>query len=149
MLQVEEQGQGEPRLAAAEFPPQVELIISALETGQHQASERRGLPRLSYRARGRLRLFSDPIRSSPWVVYTRDVNARGLGFISAYRLPLGHGGTIELPHPDGGVMNIHCTLLRCREAAPGWYEGAVYFNREQPTLNAVEEIRNGSSPTSE
>ena len=135
MGQVEEQKEEAGLLLAAGFPPNVELIISALETGQHQRGEKRGLPRFSYRACGKLRLFSDAPRSTPWVVYTRDVNARGLGFLSPHRLPLGYGGTIELPHPEGGIMTIHCTLLRCREAAPGWYEGAVYFNREQPALN--------------
>jgi hypothetical protein len=30
---------------------------------------------------------------------------------------------------------VHCTLLRCREAAPGWFEGSVYFNREQPQFD--------------
>ena len=28
-------------------------------------------------------------------------------------------------------MSIHCTLYRCRQAAGGWYEGAINFNLEQ------------------
>jgi hypothetical protein len=28
-------------------------------------------------------------------------------------------------------VTIRCTLLRCRETAPGWYEGALHFNRNQ------------------
>ena len=121
-------------LDETEWPPQVDLILSALETGQHQKSDRREGRRSPYRTRGRLRFFSDAPRSSPWTVYTRDVNARGMGFITPHRLPLGYGGRIELPHPDGGMTTIHCTLSRCREAAPGWYEGAVYFNRQQPSF---------------
>jgi len=127
------QMQQEPREAAdGDWPPQVELIISALETGQFARRNRRNSRRNPYRVRGRLRLFSDPPLSSPWVIYTRDVHARGLGFVSPHRLPLGYGGRIELPAPDGGVITVNCTLLRCREAAPGWYEGSIYFNREQP-----------------
>ncbi|HSV14825.1 MAG TPA: hypothetical protein VLI90_11230, partial [Tepidisphaeraceae bacterium] len=72
----------------------------------------------------------------PWLLYTRDVNGRGLGFVTAHRLPLGYGGVIELPGPLGEPLTIHCTLLRCREAAPGWFEGSVYFNREQPKFAA-------------
>jgi hypothetical protein len=46
-------------------------------------------------------------------------------------LPLGYGGTIELAAPGGNVIALNCTLLRCREIASGWYDGALYFNREQ------------------
>lgn len=117
------------------WPPQVELILSALETGQFARSDRRTAPRNAYRVRGRLRLFSDPPLSSPWLLYTRDVHAKGLGFISPHRLPLGYGGILEIPGPDGIALSIHCTLYRCREAAPGWYEGSVYFHREQPDFS--------------
>lgn len=118
--------------ADSKWPPQVELILSALETGQFARGNRRANRRNPYRVRARLRLFSDPPLSSPWQVYTRDVHAKGLGFISAHRLPLGYGGILEIPGPEGGVLEINCTLFRCREAAPGWYEGSVYFHREQP-----------------
>ena len=121
------------------WPREVELILSALETGQFTRSNRRQARRVTYRARGRLRLFSDPPLSAPWMIYTRDVHARGLGFISPHRLPLGYGGLIELPGPDGTLLTINCTLLRCREAAPGWYEGSLYFNREQPGF-AIEQV---------
>ncbi|HEY2585577.1 MAG TPA: PilZ domain-containing protein [Tepidisphaeraceae bacterium] len=130
MLQIEEESvDASP---PASVPPQVELILSALETGRHRAADQRDGRRQRYRVRGRLRLFSDAPHVKPWTVYTRDVDARGLGFVTPHRLPLGYGGLIELPHPDGGMMTITCTLFRCRQAAPGWYEGAVYFNREQP-----------------
>jgi hypothetical protein len=26
---------------------------------------------------------------------------------------------------------VPCTLLRCRQASPGWFEGCLHFNREQ------------------
>ena len=118
------------RTKGGDWPAQVELIMSALDTGQFDAN-RRSARRNAYRVKARLRLFSDPPMASPWVVYTRDVHSKGLGFISPHRLPLGYGGLIELPGPEGGVIHINCTLSRCREAAPGWYEGSLYFNREQ------------------
>ena len=127
-----------------DWPPQVELILSAIEAGRFAApapapvqmttSERRQTKRASYKVRGHLRLFSDAPGEQGRVIYTRDVHPRGLGFITANRLPLGHGGVVELPTPGGKIVSIPCTLLRCREAAPGWYEGSVYFNREQPHL---------------
>ena len=88
----------------------------------------------AYRVRGHLRLFSDSPGVQGRVIYTRDVHPRGLGFITPHRLPLGHGGVVELPTPAGKIVSIPCTLLRCREAAPGWFEAGVYFNREQPQI---------------
>lgn len=143
MLQIEEESVDASPPAAV--PPQVELILSALETGRHRADDQREGRRQRYRVRGRLRLFSDAPHVKPWTVYTRDVDARGLGFVTPHRLPLGYGGLIELPHPDGGMMTITCTLFRCRQAAPGWYEGAVYFNREQPEFAGdVEDERDAA-----
>ncbi len=130
-------------LSHDDWPPQVELILSAIEAGRYPGPsatapatgpERRQTKRASYRVRGHLRLFSDAPGEQGRVIYTRDVHHRGLGFITANRLPLGHGGVVELPTPAGKIVSIPCTLLRCREAAPGWYEGSVYFNREQPHL---------------
>jgi hypothetical protein len=122
---------------SATRPADVDLILSALDAGHFSpaAAERRALKRHKYRVEGWLRLFTDGPDDSARLVYTRDVNARGLGFITSHRLPLGYGGLIQLPRPDGdGTMTVHCTILRCREAAPGWFEGSIYFNREQPSL---------------
>ena len=125
-----------------DWPPQVELILSAIEAGRYAGPsapqvagpERRQSKRASYRVRGHLRLFSDAPGEQGRVIYTRDVHPRGLGFITPNRLPLGHGGVVELPTPGGKIVSIPCTLLRCREAAPGWFEGSLYFNRDQPGL---------------
>jgi hypothetical protein len=121
------------------WPPGAELILSALESGRFKAEpvDRRALPRLPFRVRGRLRLFSDAPHGPPRTLFTRDVNSRGLGFITPHRLPLGYGGFVEFPGPDGRPRRLQCTLQRCREIAPGWYEAAVCFNREQPELMEV------------
>ena len=129
-------------LSHADWPPQVELILSAIEAGRYGGPaapapagfERRQTKRASYRVCGHLRLFSDAPGDQGRVIYTRDVHPRGLGFLTPHRLPLGHGGVVELPTPGGKIVTIPCTLLRCREAAPGWFEAGVYFNREQPHL---------------
>lgn len=124
---------------AEAWPAEVDLILSAMESGRHSAApdERRALARIPHRVRGALRLFSDPAGESPRVIYTRDAHARGLGFITPHRLPLGHGGFVEFAGPDGRPRRIQCMLHRCREAAPGWFEGAVCFNREQPELSEM------------
>jgi hypothetical protein len=117
------------------IPADAALVMSALEAGSQPLKPRRGGPRYRYRVAATLRLFSDAPTDAPSLLYTRDVTPRSLGFITPHRLSLGHGGVIELPGPSGEPLRIHCTLLRCRETAPGWFEGSVYFNREQPQFN--------------
>lgn len=113
------------------WPAEVRTILSALEAAPHAAGERRRLGRKRYQVRAALRLFTDLPDAPPRELYTREANQRGMGFITPHRLPLGYGGVIELSGPDGQTLAIHCTILRCRETVSGWYEGAVYFNREQ------------------
>jgi hypothetical protein len=130
-----------------EWPRQVELILSALETGEARAeappppqqgtfaaSERRVSRRDAYRVRAWLRLFSDGPVAPPRPLLTRDVGNRGLGLIKPQRLPQGYRGVVELAGPDGRPNSVQCTLIRCRQAAPGWFEGCLAFNRDQPGL---------------
>ena len=125
------------RSSMEDWPPQAELVLSAIEAGQHPinpGAERRQGKRASFRVRAQLRLYSDNPGEPGRAIYTRDIHTRGLGFITPHRLPLGHGGLVDLPTPAGKIVSVPCTLLRCREAAPGWYEGSVYFNRDQHGL---------------
>ena len=114
-----------------EIPAEVAMVMSALEAGAPAFQDRRATRRASYRVAANLKLFSDQQPTPPWLLYTRDINPRSLGFVTSHRLPLGYGGIIELPGPNGEPVSVHCTLLRCRQAAPGWFEGCLYFNREQ------------------
>ena len=107
------------------------MILSAMEAAPRLATEKRAHQRMNYHVQAKLTLFADGPMAEPWTLYTRDVDPRGMGFITRDRLPLGYGGWVELQTPNGRVTRIACTLYRCREAIPGWYEGALYFNREQ------------------
>jgi hypothetical protein len=78
-----------------------------------------------------LQLFSDLIGTPPWTLYTRDAGLRALGFITRHRLPLGYGGTVVIPSPQGEQVIADCTLHRCRETVMGWFEGCLVFNRPQ------------------
>ena len=115
------------------WPPEASMILSAMEAAPKREadSEHRQSQRLAYRVRAELRLFADEPQAIPWVLYTRDIDPRGVGFITPHRVPLGYGGIVELLTPRGRNAKIECTLYRCREVIPGWYEGALYFNREQ------------------
>jgi hypothetical protein len=117
------------------IPADAAMVISALEAGDHSCEERRLTRRISYRTTTQIRLFRDGPTDPGRIVYTRDINRRGLGFVTSHRLPLGYGGIVRLPDERGEQRDVHCTLLRCREAAPGWFEGSVYFNRDQPQFD--------------
>lgn len=116
----------------AVWPCAVEMILSALEAGTGAAArELRCFGRRRYRVRAALRLHSDPDGAPSWILYTRDANARGLGFLTPHLLPLGYGGVIHLESPLREPVSVASTLLRCREVSQGWYEGSLYFNRER------------------
>jgi hypothetical protein len=117
------------------LPPEVEFILSALEAGEYPGPQRRGAGRARYRVAASLKLFSDTPQAPPWTLYVRDVNAKGSGFVTRHRLPLGYGGILTIADPSGRTARIDCTLLRCREAAAGWFEGSMYFNRDQTAFD--------------
>jgi hypothetical protein len=114
----------------SEWPAEAGLILSALEAGGWK-EERRAHPRMAYRVQAALRLFIDSPGSEQRAIYTRDAHSRGLGFVTTHRLPLGYGGTVQIMAPNQKMITVQCTLLRCRQAAPGWYEGALHFVRDQ------------------
>jgi hypothetical protein len=114
-----------------DWPADVLIIMSSLDAAKPAADNRRLRPRQAYRVSALLTLFSDPAEIGPRRLYTRDATTRSLGFICTERLPIGHGGYVELVDPRGKLLRIPCMLHRCRETVPGWYEGAISFNREQ------------------
>jgi hypothetical protein len=120
-----------PDSGEVNWPAEVQLIMSALDAAAPPTVNRRRLERLRHRVVARLRLFADPPGAAAWILFTRDVTLRSLGFISMHRLPLGYGGWVELVDPAGRELRVQCTLLRCRETVMGWYDGALAFNRDQ------------------
>lgn len=116
---------------SANWPSHVQMILSALETANPPTSDRRALRRASYRSKAHLRLFTHASGAAPALLYTRDACTRGMGFITPHYLPLGYGGKVEVLMPNGRVAIAQCTLCRCRQLSPGWYEGALTFSREQ------------------
>jgi hypothetical protein len=121
-----------PSQAIDAWPPEVELILSALEAAGNAHDERRSHERIPYRVLAELRLYSDPPAQPLWQLYSRDVSVRGMGFITPHQLPLGYGGVVQIPTPrTGRLISVAGTLFRCREVSSGWFEGSLYFNREQ------------------
>ncbi len=114
------------------WPPEVDLILSAMDAAYpRRTHDRRASTRSTYRTRAELKLFSDHPLDAPTVLYTRDVQDRGIGFITRERLPLGYAGTVELTLESGEKIRSHCTVYRCRETINGWFEGALHFSQTQ------------------
>ena len=120
----------------AHWPADVRMVLSAMDASQPTEEQRR-TPRQRYRARAELELFVDAPGSAPWPLFIRDVCDRSLGFVTRHRLPLGYGGVLRVPAPDGKLIRVECVLLRCRETVSGWYEGAIYFNRRQWVFESI------------
>ena len=140
MSTVLEQPRPEPLRSDNEWLAEAELVLSAMEAGTPAAAHdnRRRHPRRRYHVVAELRLFSDTPGTPRWRLFTRDVSVRGVGFITRDCMPLGYGGIVELPGPHGRPLSINGTLFRCREIGNGWYEGALYFNREQWMFAPIE-----------
>ena len=84
------------------------------------------------------RRIIDTPGSAPRQLFTRDVSVRGVGFVTRERLPLGYGGAISLITPNGRPVEVNGTLFRCRDIGNGWYEGAMYFNRDQYMFQPID-----------
>lgn len=124
----------EPR---AQYPVELNFILSAFEAASPPKIDARALPRKRYRVTASLDVFTDWPDQDNAVLYTRDISPRSLGFISRRNLPLGHGGLLHLPMPDGQVQDIHCRVFRCQSMAPAWFEGALLFDANQPECSAI------------
>jgi hypothetical protein len=131
-----EQAAAPQDLGPASWPKEARIIVSALEAAPRSAQERRRNRRIRHHATAVLRLFVDGDEPPQRVLYVRDAALRGVGFVTRHRLPLGYGGQIDLPDPRGVMLTVECTVHRCRETAPGWFEGSVSFNRDQFAFDA-------------
>ncbi|MFT3786546.1 MAG: hypothetical protein QM770_10315 [Tepidisphaeraceae bacterium] len=66
------------------------------------------------------------------LLFVRDADPKGIGFITQHRLPLGYGGRLQIALPDGeNDLEAGCTIYRCRPCSSDWFEGALTFNRAQ------------------
>lgn len=120
------------------------MVLSAMEAGAKVpdlgAADRRlrRTGRVACRVRAQLCLWADGENGEAWVLFTRDIDARAMGFICRDNLPMGYGGTLSFLSPSRRREQIDVTVTRCRPCSAGWYEGALHFNQPQPWL--VEEF---------
>ena len=68
----------------------------------------------------------------PVPVYTRDVNPWLIGLVGPLHLSNYDHVMLHLPLPDQPTLEVECTVRRCHEFIPGWFDYALHFRREQP-----------------
>jgi hypothetical protein len=120
--------------ASADVPVDAKIVILVLNDHQHPAAaNRREHARCAYQVPAMLGSVKGE-GAQRKRIYTRDVNAWGVGFVTQEMVPVGSEAFLLMSKGFGQVVQRKCTIVRCREAMPGWYEGAVRFHAEEPAL---------------
>lgn len=114
------------------WPADVDLICSAMDAARAPGDrQRRRESRRPHRVIAHLQIHGE---HAPVRIYSRDCDPTHFGFIVERPLPLGFRATLEFAAPDGSLMSATCTVQRCRECVPGWFEGALAFFKPIPAL---------------
>jgi len=124
-----------PRPADADLI--AEALVAARDLATDESGDARRRDRRPVRATAALQLLTDNPEDAPWALFARDADPRNLGFLTEHPLPVGHGGRVRLATADGQTLDVGCTIYRCRECVPGWYEGALSFHKLQPALRVA------------
>ncbi|HLL90571.1 MAG TPA: hypothetical protein VK324_14820 [Tepidisphaeraceae bacterium] len=123
----------------AHWPSDAKRLLATLDgPGSVPAVlERRRGPRARYNVAATLEP-AEPLalKVPPKTLYVRDINRWGAGFIVGLRLNVRSRAVVALAAPGGATLSVRCVVRRCREYAPGWFEGVLDFDAEQPALAA-------------
>lgn len=95
----------------------------------YDGPERRLLPRATYEQA--VTLATGGIERNEYVLYTRDVNSGGTGFVTPVDIGDLQAATIKIAGPDGQMRHLRCHVKRARDIGEGWVEGYVEF--DEPT----------------
>jgi hypothetical protein len=118
------------------------IEVQAYEAG-HAPVERRRLPRAAYEVAATL--ATDGVSGTEFILYTRDVNSGGSGFVTPVDISDIKAATLKIPTPDGHVRHLACHVVRARDISEGWVEGYVEFDEPTP-LFSTRRIKNLQPP---
>jgi len=126
------------RTAVAErnWPADVVEVLAQLDASFPKMHDRRVLPRWVFHAEAFLTI-EHAERHQLW---TRDINAWNVGFLSRQALTTGSHGTFRFEVPGGEIVVVAGQVKRCREFIPGWFEGYINFVQTIPE-QALEKTR--------
>ena len=114
------------------WPSEVREAFNALESFAPRC-ERRKLRRTRYYAAAEM-LAS---LGGPAPVYTRDVNPWLIGMVTSCHLNNYDHVMLHLPLPNQ-MLEVECTVRRCVEFIPGWYDCSLHFRHEQSLFRDEE-----------
>lgn len=120
-----------------ELPPAAGMAIEKIASGQMPRIDRRRVPRRICRTRAWLEPLdhTGPLRNP--IIYTRDVDQFGAGYIAQHDVSAVGKAILHLPITGSRPMRLPCTVRRCRELMNGWFEGVVDFKDVQMKLMAM------------
>jgi hypothetical protein len=120
-------------------PRDVETAMAAVSSSTAvPEEERRTTARAEYRVDAHLRLLPEVDSEGERVIYTRDIDEWGIGFVTAFAFAPGRKAIVRLQAPSGKELLRRCTVLRCREILPGWFESAVALDDFEALLSCEE-----------
>jgi hypothetical protein len=104
-------------------------IVQALEAtprpdNQH---EQRRAPRIARDLKLTITPIVDGLPQTSYTAQVENLSSRGLGILDASKLRSGSQFTISLPHENGGVVPILCTVVHCRAAGKSLYRIGAEF----------------------
>jgi hypothetical protein len=118
-------------------PAAASRAIEAIASGRVPRIERRRVSRACYRTQAWLQPVDETGALRCPVVFSRDLDGFGMGFIAHHDLSPLDLAMLCLPAGNGQPVRIKCHIRRSREFASGWFEGAVEFTVPQPQLAVV------------
>ena len=122
----------------AELPEDVREVMEMLGGHAPPAAvvDRRRSERVPHHVRAAMEI-DDALQHTRQTIYTRDVSSWGVGFISRVPLPTGANAMLHIAGVHGRTLQVMCSVIRCREVLPGWYEGAAVLFKEEPMLSST------------
>jgi hypothetical protein len=118
-------------------PAAATKAIESIASGRPPRIDRRRVSRACYRTQAWLQPVDETGALRCPVVFSRDLDGYGMGFIAHHDLSALDLAVLCLPANDGRAMRIKCHIRRSRELANGWYEGVVEFIEPQPQLARI------------
>lgn len=120
------------------WPMEIRAAILCLETRSHAGAERRLRNRFPYRVQAELTWVDLP-DADPVAVFTRDINSWTVGTLTLAPMQTGWRCNLRLPDPlSHHALEIACSVYRCTEFYPGWYDVALRFAKEHRRFHELE-----------
>ncbi len=108
--------------------------IERIARGRPPRIERRRVSRGCYRTQAWLEPVDETGALRSPIIFVRDVDEFGLGFLAHHDVSAMGVATLFLPAANGRPLRLRCRIGRCREFENGWFEGVIEFTEAQPLL---------------